>query len=645
MCGLAGFFSPEPIHFNPRDALLKMGNSLKHRGPDDSGIWLNLDSGLGFAHQRLSILDLSKEGHQPMVSARGRYVIVYNGEVYNFSEIKAELTSLGCLSWRGRSDTEVILAAIEYWGLQNALTRFRGMFAFALWDKEEKTLCLVRDRLGIKPLYYGWVGKALVFGSELKALKAYPDFEGEIDREALSLFMRFNYIPAPYSIYRNVFKLAPGKILSATSRNSELLEYWSLRKVAEEGTRNTFSGSKDEALQKLEQLLSESVKLRMVSDVSLGAFLSGGIDSSVIAALMQQQSDNPVKTFAIGFHEEEFNEAPYAKKVADHLGTDHTELYVTSSDALSVIPRLPTLFDEPFADPSQIPTFLLSSLTREKVTVSLSGDGGDELFCGYNRYFVWKNLWEKMKRVPYPLRNAIASFIHLMPDSVLDGSGKLMGKAFEKYGKVGTFSEKFKRFANCLEGKGPEGVYLQGISHWVGPQSIVKNCKEPKIPLTKFSEWGDFNETELKMMLMDSLYYLPDDILTKVDRASMGVGLEARIPMLDHKVVEFSWSLPLHMKTFENQPKWILKKLLYKYVPESLVDRPKMGFGVPIDSWLRGPLKVWAEELLDEGVIEKDGFFNASIISKKWKEHLSGKYNWQYFLWNALTFQSWFHNR
>jgi asparagine synthase (glutamine-hydrolysing) len=643
MCGLAGFFSPESIYADPRETLLKMGASLRHRGPDDSGTWFDPDNGLGFAHQRLSIMDLSEKGHQPMVSSRGRFVIVYNGEVYNFAEIKEELKKPDGTFWHGRSDTEVILAAIEEWGLKNALLRFRGMFAFALWDKEEKTLSLVRDRLGIKPLYYGWIGKTFVFGSELKAIKAYPGFTGEINREALALFMRFGYIPAPHSIYKNVFKLFPGKTLSITSKTSTVEDYWSLREVAEEGERNPFQGSEGEALQELEQVLSEAVKLRMISDVSLGAFLSGGIDSSVIASLMQKQSDKAIKTFSIGFQEEDFNEAPFAKKVAHHLRTDHTELYVTPNDAFSVIPLLPTLYDEPFADPSQIPTFLLSSLTRQKATVCLSGDGGDELFCGYNRYFDWKEIWDVMSRIPYPLRKIAARLIPLIPGFVCDGIGPLVGR--KKYNGAGNYSEKFKRLAYCLEGKGPEGIFLQGISHWVGPESIVINCKEPEFPLTDFSAWGNFNEPELKMMFIDSLYYLPDDILTKVDRASMGVGLEARIPMLDHKVVEFAWGLPFSMKSSGGQPKWLLKKLLYKYIPQNLVDRPKMGFGVPINIWLRGPLKEWAEDLLDESVIKADGFLNASIISQKWKEHLSGKCDWQYFLWNVLIFQSWLRNR
>lgn len=643
MCGLAGFYSSQSLNFDPQDTLLKMGSALKHRGPDDSGTWFDSEQGIGLAHQRLSVIDLSKEGRQPMPSNNGRFVISYNGEIYNFPEIKAELQKLDFTSWRGRSDTEVIIAAIEHWGLQEALTRFRGMFAFALWDKKDKALHLVRDRMGIKPLYYGWAGSTLIFGSELKALTAHPKFEGEIDREAVALLMRFGYVPAPKSIYSKVYKLPPGNILTVTSNSEDLKQYWSFREIAERGVENPFSGSLEDALQQLETLLNEAVKIRMVSDVSLGAFLSGGVDSSVIAAMMQQNSDRPVKTFSIGFEEKEFDEAPFAKKIANHLGTDHLELYVTSQDALSVVPKLSTIFDEPFADPSQIPTFLLSNLTREKVTVSLSGDGGDELFCGYNRYFVWKNIWNKIKNVPYPIRKSVSSLISLVPNSIFSSAGKPLGKTKSARGRLNL--ERVMRFFNCLESKGPEGLYLQGLSHWVGPESIVMNCKEPKTQLTEFSRWGDFKEPELKMMFIDSLTYLPDDILTKVDRASMSVGLEVRVPLLDHKLVEFGWGLPFRMKNFESQSKWILKKLLHRYVPEDLVDRPKMGFGVPIDSWIRGPLREWAEELLSESAIREEGFLNASVVSRKWQEHLSGKWNWQYFLWNVLMFQSWLRSR
>ena len=645
MCGLAGFFTKTPLKSNSEDSLRKMGQSLVHRGPDDKGIWMDPTAGIGLAHQRLSVIDLSSEGRQPMMSASGRYVIAYNGEVYNFLELRKKLDHAGDSHWRGHSDTEVILAVIEKWGLLQALTEFVGMFAFALWDKEKRVLTLARDRIGIKPLYYGWMGDTFLFGSELKALKAHPEFEGRVDREALSLLMRFNYIPAPRSIYQNVFKLQPGTFLSIKDGKEESTSYWSFGEIARKGAREGFDGTHEEAVDQLDSLLGSAVKLRMASDVPLGAFLSGGIDSSTIVALMQKQSQQAVKTFSIGFQEKNFDEAPHAQKVARHLGTDHTELYVSSREALSIVPRLPNLYDEPFADSSQIPTFLLSQLTRQKVTVSLSGDGGDELFCGYDRYFSWKKFWRKFSWIPGPGRKLLAGLIKVIPAELLDSTGSAFNHMFDSYGRIGTLSERFSRLGNALAVGGPEGFYLQGISHWEGPGSLVLGTAEPDTTLNQIYSWGDFSAPEMKMMLLDGTHYLPDDILTKVDRASMGVGLEARLPMLDHRVVEFSWKLPMAMKVHDGQSKWILRQVLNKYVPRKLVDRPKKGFGVPLDSWLRGPLKEWAGDVLSETTLSHDGFLDPVPILRKWKEHSSGNYNWQYFLWNVLSFQSWLHNR
>lgn len=645
MCGLTGIFTQTSLNSNSEDSLRRMGRSLVHRGPDDEGIWMDPIAGIGLAHQRLSVIDLSSEGRQPMISASGRYVITYNGEVYNFLELRKELDQKGGSHWRGHSDTEVILAAIEKWGLVQALTKFVGMFAFALWDREERVLTLARDRIGIKPLYYGWMGTTFLFGSELKALQAHPEFEGRVDRESLSLLMRFNYIPAPHSIYQNIYKLQPGTFLSIKDGKEESTPYWSFAEIARKGAQDGFEGTREEAVDQLDSLLGSAVKLRMVSDVSLGAFLSGGIDSSTIVALMQKQSQQAVKTFSIGFHEEGFDEAPHAQSVARHLGTDHTELYVSSREALSIIPRLPNLYDEPFSDSSQIPTFLLSQLTRQKVTVSLSGDGGDELFCGYDRYFSWKNFWRKFNWIPGPGRKLLAGIIRAIPTGVWDAGGPALSRLFDRYGRIGTLSERFNRLGNALAAGGPEGFYLQGISHWVGPGSLVLGTAEPATLLNQTSSWGDFSAPEMKMMLLDGMHYLPDDILTKVDRASMGVGLEARVPMLDHRVVEFSWKLPMAMKVHEGQSKWILRQVLNKYVPSQLVDRPKMGFGIPLDTWLRGPLKEWAGDLLNEKTLRHDGFLDPVPILRKWKEHSSGNYNWQYFLWNVLSFQAWLHNR
>lgn len=645
MCGLAGIFTKTSLKSSSEDSLRKMGRSLVHRGPDDEGFWMDPDAGMGLAHQRLSVIDLSPEGRQPMVSASGRYVIAYNGEVYNFLELRKELDQLGESHWRGHSDTEVILAAIEKWGLPQALTRFAGMFAFALWDREKRILNLARDPIGIKPLYYGWMGDTFLFGSELKAMKAHPEFEGRLDRESLALLMRFNYIPAPRSIYQDIFKLQPGTYLSVSDGELSPTPYWSFEETTRQGVREGFEGTPKEAVDQLDSLLGSAVKLQMASDVPLGAFLSGGIDSSTIVALMQKQSPQAVKTFSIGFHEEGFDEAVYGKKVAQYLGTDHTELYVSSQEALSVIPRLPELYDEPFADSSQIPTFLLSQLTRQKVTVSLSGDGGDELFCGYDRYFSWKKLWRKFRWIPEPGRKILAGFIKAIPADVWNSGGPALSRMFDRYGRIGNLSERFNRLGNALAAGGPEGFYLQGISHWVGPGSLVLGASEPRITLNQPSSWGDFSDPKTKMMLLDGTNYLPDDILTKVDRASMGVGLEARVPMLDHKVVEFSCKLPLSMKVRDGQAKWILRQVLYKYVPQQLVDRPKMGFGLPLDAWLRGPLKEWAGDLLNEATLHSDGFLDPVPILRKWHEHTSGQYNWQYFLWNVLSFQSWLHSR
>jgi asparagine synthase (glutamine-hydrolysing) len=645
MCGLAGIFTKTSFKSDPEHSLRKMGSALLHRGPDDEGIWVDAVAGIGLAHQRLSVIDLSAEGRQPMISASGRYVIAYNGEVYNFLELRKKLDQAGHSQWRGHSDTEVILAAIEKWGLHHALKNFVGMFAFALWDREKRVLTLARDRIGIKPLYYGWMGATFLFGSELKALKAHPEFEGNVDRESLSQLMRFNYIPAPRSIYQNIFKLQPGTCLTIEDGELSTTSYWSLGETARQGVREEFEGTREEAVEQLDSLLGSAVKLRMNSDVPLGAFLSGGIDSSTIVALMQKQSQRAIKTFSIGFNEKGFDEAPHARRVAKHLGTDHTELYVSSKEAMSAIPRLPYLYDEPFADSSQIPTFLLSQLTRQKVTVSLSGDGGDELFCGYDRYFSWQKWWRQFRRIPMPGRKLLASLIKAIPADVLDSGGPAISHLFDRFGRIGNLSERFNRLGNALAAGGPEGFYLQGISHWVGPGSLVLGTAEPDITLNRISSWADFSDPKMRMMLLDATHYLPDDILTKVDRASMGVGLEARVPMLDHRVVEFSWKLPMAMKIHDDQSKWILRQVLQKYVPRQLVDRPKMGFGLPLDTWLRGPLKEWAGDMLSETSLRQDGFLDSALVLRKWKEHASGQYNWQYLLWNILSFQSWLHSR
>jgi asparagine synthase (glutamine-hydrolysing) len=654
MCGFAGFFTPLS---NASDERLNvsathMANALLHRGPDDCGIWVDSEVGIALGHRRLSIVDLSPQGHQPMLSACGRFVIAFNGEIYNHEIIRRELDTLhACPSWRGHSDTEVMLAAIAHWGVVEAIKRSIGMFALALWDRKERVLHLIRDRLGEKPLYYGWMGDVFLFGSELKALRAHPAWGGEINRDALAALMRHNYIPAPYSIYKGIFKLLPGTILSlsfdgaAKNRFCTPMPYWSVEEVAESGVANPFSGTEEDAIEHLDGLLRQSVRQQMVADVPLGAFLSGGVDSSAVVALMQAQSDRPVKTFTIGFHEAGYNEAEHAKAVAQHLGTEHTELYVTPEQAMAVIPRLPTLYDEPFADSSQIPTFLVSQLARQHVTVSLSGDGGDELFGGYNRYFWGRDIWKRIGWMPSEMRVLIGKMLKGVSPQRWDDIFARLGPLLPSKLRQRIPGDKLHKLAEILGARQPEEMYQGLVSHWKDPDALVIDGHEPPTVLTDRSQWADLEDFSHRMMYLDTMTYLPDDILAKVDRASMGVSLESRVPLLDHRVVEFAWRLPLSMKIRNGQGKWILRQVLYKYVPKELIERPKMGFGVPIDSWLRGPLREWAEDLLDEGRLRREGYFHPEPIRVKWLEHLSGKRNWQYHLWDVLMFQAWLENQ
>jgi asparagine synthase (glutamine-hydrolysing) len=629
----------------------QMSQTLLHRGPDDGGIWVDAEAGIALGHRRLSILDLSPEGHQPMHSASSRYVIVFNGEIYNFLELRQELKSLGH-RFRGHSDTEVMLASFSQWGVEQAVQRFNGMFAFALWDRQEQVLHLGRDRLGEKPLYYGCIGQTFFFGSELKALKAHPRFQAEINRDALALYVRHNCIPAPYSIYQGIYKLPPGTILTWKGFGELIpMPYWSVQEAAEKGVANPFDGSEADAVAKLEALLQEAVALRMVADVPLGAFLSGGIDSSTVVALMQAQSSQPVKTFSIGFYEDSYNEAKDAKAVAQHLGCDHTELYVTPEEAIAVIPKLPTLYDEPFADSSQIPTFLVSQLARQHVTVTLSGDGGDELFAGYNRHFWGRSIWQKVGWVPRSVRQAGAHALTTLSPQMWDRLFLGFGSLLPSQIKQRQPGYKLHKLAEILAVDSPDSMYRGLVSHWKEPESLVLGSIEPPTTLTDPKKWARLRDFTQRMIFLDTVTYLPDDILTKVDRASMGVSLEARVPYLDHRLVEFAWQIPLEMKIRNGQGKWLLRQVLYKYVPQNLIERPKMGFGIPIDDWLRGPLRDWAEDLLDEKRLREEGFFNPQPIREKWTEHLSGdaygrlrQRNWQYYLWNILMFQAWISN-
>ncbi|MDZ8050451.1 MAG: asparagine synthase (glutamine-hydrolyzing) [Aulosira sp. ZfuVER01] len=644
MCGINGFWNiSQQFSLEELQSIAKrMSNTLVHRGPDDGGIWVDAEAGIAFGHRRLAIVDLSPEGHQPMVSTDGRYVIVFNGEIYNFLELRYQLKDVG-YHFRGHSDTEVMLASFSQWGLDGAVERFNGMFAFALWDRKERVLHLGRDRLGEKPLYYGWNGKTFLFGSELKALKAHPHFRGEINRDALGLFFRYNYIPAPYSIYQGLYKLPPGTTLTWDGKDvhPKPVAYWSAKKIVESGAAEPFTGSDVEAVAQLEELLQEAVGLRMVADVPLGGFLSGGIDSSTVIALMQAQSSQPVKTFTIGFYEDGYNEAPQAKAVAQHLGTDHTELYVTLKDALAVIPKLPIIYDEPFCDLSHIPTFLLSQLTRQHVTVSLSGDGGDELFAGYSHYFKGSQIWQKIGWIPSRLRQTAAHILTSLSPETWDRGLSHFADLLPAKLKQPTPGTKVHLLANFLAAANPEALHKYLASDWQQPEALVIGSSEPMTAFSDRQSWVQIPDCTQRMMYLDMVTYLPDDILVKVDRASMGVSLEARVPLLDHRVVELAWRMPMSMKIRNGQSKWLLRQILYKYVPQELIERPKKGFGVPIDSWLHGSLQDWAESLLDEHRLQQEGFLNPQLIRQKWAEYLAGDRRWKSCLWNALMFQSW----
>lgn len=651
MCGLTGYWCITGHSTESAEAIVGvMARQITHRGPDDQGVWTDANAGIALAHRRLSILDLSPQGHQPMVSPCGRYVIAFNGEVYNFAALREELEKTGLApAWRGHSDTEVMLAAIAAWGLEAALKKFVGMFTFALWDRETHTLSLARDRLGEKPLYYGWQGETLLFGSELKALKAHPAFRAEIDRDALTLLLRHNAIPAPYSIYQGIHKLPPGTYWQCTlscgpflaREQGALKKYWSAQSVAEAGQRNLFRGNDANAIRELERLLSQAVGGQMVADVPLGAFLSGGIDSTTIVALMQAQSRRPVKTFTIGFHEAGYNEAEHARTVARHLGTEHTELYVTSQDAMDVIPNLSAIYDEPFADSSQIPTCLVSRLARQHVTVSLSGDGGDELFGGYNRYFWARDVWRKLGWMPRPLRAALAGVLTALPPAAWNTAFHQVERWLPARLRYATPGDKLHKAAEILAVRSPEEIYLGLVSHWKTPAQLVPGSHEPLTLLTEPGKQADLPDFEHRMMYLDTVTYLPDDILTKVDRAAMSVSLETRVPLLDHRVVEFAWRLPLNMKIRHGQGKWLLRQVLDRHVPQALMDRPKMGFGVPIDHWLRGPLKSWAAALIEPARLTREAIFDPVPIQQKWLEHQAGARNWSYYLWDVLMFQQW----
>lgn len=645
MCGISGFIEQGQDLDHLRSTAISMAAAMKHRGPDGSGVWADENAGIALSHRRLSIQDLSSAGKQPMASACGRFVITFNGEVYNFRPLRAELERAGH-GFRGHSDTEVILAAVREWGIDKALPKLQGMFAFGLWDRQKRTLTLVRDRVGKKPLYYGWFGNTFLFGSEQKALRQHPDFCPDIDRNVLGTFIQYSWIPSPYSIFKQVKKLPPGTALTLSPGDdrdfSQPQTYWSAREVAERGEREPFDGSLAEATDALEELLRDAVEERMIADVSLGAMLSGGFDSSVIVSLMQSISATPVKTFSIGFHEPDYNEATHAKAIAKHLGTDHTELYVSSEEAMRVIPDLPDLYDEPFADASQIPTYLVSRLARNDVTVALTGDGGDELFAGYTHYPSALKNWKKLEKTPLILRRMGSGPSKLLLNP---GWGMLERISTSDHGwpaKVAKSMAKLERKMDGWNADNPVDLFARMSVHGASNSRFVPKAETLATVLNDRSKWPKVSEPLQSMMYLDLMGFMTDDILVKVDRASMGVSLEVRSPLLDHRIVEFAWSLPMPLRIGPDGGKHVLRELLARYVPRELTDRPKAGFNVPVGEWLRGPLRDWAENLLDPRLIEQQGLLDNQAVQRLWQQHQSGWRNHKNLLWSIIMFQCWY---
>jgi asparagine synthase (glutamine-hydrolysing) len=626
VCGFTGFYSSFNNKGDKSFSISDLEDStsqINHRGPDDTGYWIDDSQTIGLAHTRLAIIDLSPAGHQPMPSACDRYIIAFNGEIYNHKKLRKQLEQQNQAPvWRGHSDTETLLACFSAWGVEQTLQETVGMFAISLWDKQEKILTLARDRFGEKPLYWGWNNDTLLFGSELKALKVYPKFDAQVDRNSLALLLRYNYIPAPHSIYQGIEKLKAGHFVQISKgqirKDVEPKPFWSFKQAVESGIQKPFSGSDAEAVNELEKILTESISDQMLADVPLGAFLSGGVDSSTVVALMQKQSPRPVKTFAIGFDEPGYNEAVYAKEVAQHLGTEHTELYVSSDDALALVPKLASIYCEPFADSSQLPTFLVSQMAKQHVTVSLSGDGGDELFGGYNPYQFAPKIWSKIKLLPAPLRKLAEQVLAGLP-----------------------LPDKFQKLLSVFPAKDQYQFYQLMMSHWTNATDIVIGSENTDVFLSDPHQWPSTDSFEHWMMAMDAGQYMTDDILVKVDRAAMANSLETRVPLLDHRVFEFAWQLPLHMKIRDGVGKWALREVLYRHVPKEMIDRPKKGFSIPLAQWLRGPLLEWTEQLLSEKRLISEGYFNPAPIRKAWLQHKYGKADNALKLWSVIMFQAW----
>lgn len=640
MCGIAGILGGAGSRDERTEGARRMGGAIAHRGPDDHGVWHDDTSPVALAHQRLSIIDLSPAGHQPMSSRSGRLVVAYNGEIYNFAELRAALDAEGARSWRGGSDTEVLIEAIERWGLDEALHRCVGMFAVAVWDRETRRLSLARDRLGIKPLYWGVAAGAFVFGSEPAAVAAAPGFDAAVDRNAVALLLRYNAIPAPHSIYRDAHKLPPGcaaEISLDAPHRPTVRTWWDAAAFVSAAAADPFAGSPSEAVDALDDVLGRAVRDRMVADVPIGAFLSGGIDSSTVTALMQRASGRPIRTFSIGFEDAGYDEGDDAARVAAHLGTDHTALVVTPAEVRDVIPRLPTMFSEPFSDSSQMPTFLVSQLARRDVTVALSGDGGDELFAGYNRHVWGPKVWRSLRRVPTVVRRPAAGALGRVSTAqwqrLVDISGAVV--PWDRWVRVPV--QRIEKLVSVLGAESPQALYRTLVSHWSDPAAVVIGATEPHLERPGPAPAG-FAEA---MMFGDLVTYLPDDILTKVDRASMAVGLEARVPILDHRVLELAWRMPLSLKLRDGVGKWVLRELLSRHVPRALFERPKMGFGIPVGGWLTGPLRPWAESLLDERALRDRGLLDPAPIRARWQEHVCGVRDHQYALWDVLMLLAW----